>query len=459
MKPSVEIRFARLTRQWVGNVLLLGAFLFTFIGILDYVITPDNFRTFMAVRLLMSAVLIGLFFLNRLGTSVRYHFGIVLVTAVLSAIAIEFMILRLGGARSPYYAGMNIIVICCLGFVPLNLAQSVTLLAVVYGIYLGPVLRADVLTDPLFVNNNVFLCSTCIIALALRWQGQKRIMSELSLLDALEEKRQTLQRSAEEMQQQNEEMKSFTSIVSHDLRAPLVNIKGFSGELRVLAQEIERVVGNGAPADRGGTARLHEIVGHDLPQVLEYIEASVQRMDGQISALLTLSRIGRRELAPEVLDMDDLVRGLLVTLAHQVEEKRAAVVVGVLPCVTADRTAMEQIMGNLLDNALKYLEPGREGRLKVTGERNADHVAFSVRDNGRGMTAEDIPRAFEIFRRVGRQDVPGEGMGLAYVKALVRRHGGRIGCESEPGAGAAFTFTIPADGQQGHRGGEPGERP
>jgi signal transduction histidine kinase len=313
-----------------------------------------------------------------------------------------------------------------------------------------------VLTDPLFVNNNVFLFSTCIIALALRWQGQKRIMSELALLDALEEKRQTLQRSAEEMQQQNEEMKSFTSIVSHDLRAPLVNIKGFSGELRFLGQEMERVVG-GAPTDDGGKVRLREIVGHDLPQALGFIEASVQRMDGQISALLTLSRIGRRELAPQALDMDDLVRGLLVTLAHQIEEKRAAVVVGALPSVTADRTAMEQIVGNLLDNALKYLEPGREGRLEISGDRNSDHAVFRVRDNGRGIAAEDIPRAFEVFRRVGRQDVPGEGMGLAYVKALVRRHGGRIWCEAEPGAGAVFTFTIAVDGQPG-LGMAPGER-
>ena len=114
-----------------------------------------------------------------------------------------------------------------------------------------------------------------------------------------------------------------------------------------------------------------------------------------------------------------------------------------LPTVLADRTAMGQIMGNLLDNAVKYLEPERDGFLEIRGERTSIDTVIIVRDNGRGMTPQDIPRVFELFRRVGKQDVPGEGMGLTYVKSLVRRHGGRIWCESEIGKGSAFTFTIP----------------
>ena len=99
-------------------------------------------------------------------------------------------------------------------------------------------------------------------------------------------------------------------------------------------------------------------------------------------------------------------------------------------------------MGNLLTNAVAYLAPGRPGEVVVTGERRPDVTVFAVRDNGRGIAAEDIPKVFEPFRRVGRQDVPGEGMGLAYVQMLVRRHGGEIRCHSTLGVGTTFTFTI-----------------
>ena len=139
----------------------------------------------------------------------------------------------------------------------------------------------------------------------------------------------------------------------------------------------------------------------------------------------------------------ELIEDILSSLAHQIGSRNISVAINELPDVTADKTAVEQIFGNLLDNAVKYLEPGRSGKIDITGERRDGEVVFHVQDNGRGMAKEDIPRAFEIFRRVGRQDVPGEGMGLAYVKALIRLHGGRIWCESEPGAGTTFSFTIP----------------
>ena len=117
--------------------------------------------------------------------------------------------------------------------------------------------------------------------------------------------------------------------------------------------------------------------------------------------------------------------------------------VGPLPEVVADRTALEQILGNLLTNAVLYLEPGRPGRIEVGGSRGPDETTFFVRDNGRGIAPEDMPKVFAPFRRAGKQDVKGEGMGLAYVRTLVRRHGGEIRCESQLGVGTTFTFTLP----------------
>src|SRR5438093_1593260 len=161
-----------------------------------------------------------------------------------------------------------------------------------------------------------------------------------------------------------------------------------------------------------------------------------------VRPILHLSRLGRRDLHFEPLDMRALVQGTVQTLAHQIAQRQVQATVDPLPTVMADRTAMEQIMGNLLANAVAYLDPDRPGEIIVTGERHPDTTVMHVRDNGRGIAAEDIAKVFEPFRRVGRQDVPGEGMGLAYVQMLVRRHGGEIRCHSTLGVGTTFTFTI-----------------
>jgi signal transduction histidine kinase len=113
-----------------------------------------------------------------------------------------------------------------------------------------------------------------------------------------------------------------------------------------------------------------------------------------------------------------------------------------LPVVHADPLALAQIFGNLLANAVAYLDPSRPGAIAITAAQHPGVTVFAVRDNGRGIAEDDIPQIFEPFRRVGRQDVPGEGMGLAYVRTLVRRHGGDITCQSTPGMGTTFTFTV-----------------
>jgi signal transduction histidine kinase len=114
-----------------------------------------------------------------------------------------------------------------------------------------------------------------------------------------------------------------------------------------------------------------------------------------------------------------------------------------LPIVRSDRLSLEQIFGNLVDNALKYLQPGRPGRLKIEAEDNGSNIAIKVSDNGRGIADQDRERVFELFRRAGRQDKPGEGIGLAHVRALVRRLGGDITVRSRIGEGSEFRIVLP----------------
>ncbi|RYI87398.1 MAG: ATP-binding protein, partial [Acetobacteraceae bacterium] len=128
---------------------------------------------------------------------------------------------------------------------------------------------------------------------------------------------------------------------------------------------------------------------------------------------------------------------------HQLEAGGAVLEVAPgLPTLRTDRLAVEQIFGNLLDNAVKYLQPGRPGRITVRGGVSGEQAVIEVEDNGRGIDPRDHGRIFELFRRSGRQDKPGEGIGLAHVRALARRLGGDVECRSAPGLGSTFRVTL-----------------
>ena len=246
------------------------------------------------------------------------------------------------------------------------------------------------------------------------------------------------------LKEHNDELRSFVYIVSHDLRAPLVSVRGFAREVQYAVNELRGVIDRCLPGmSAGDRERLQLALQKDLPEALGFIDSSVTRMDSLINAILRLSRMGRSPLQLETIDLADLVEKLFQSVAHQVQEKKVTLAAGELPLVIADRFAMEQIMGNLIDNALKYLEPGRPGRIELSGRAEAGGTVISIRDNGCGVPPDDTKRIFEIFQRAGEHDVPGEGMGLAYVRTLVRRHNGRIWHEPASGGGSVFTFSLP----------------
>ena len=221
----------------------------------------------------------------------------------------------------------------------------------------------------------------------------------------------------------NEEIQRFAYIVSHDLRAPLVNIMGFTTELEVGVASLRSYVTQNEP-DVNVTSRAQQAAGEDLPEAVRFIRASTAKMDGLINAILKLSREGRRELRPEPVDFKVLFSNAIAAMRHQIDNTRSTVeLANFVSTVISDRLALEQIAGNLLDNALKYLEPGRPGLIRIRAEKHQARVIFSISDNGRGVAANDLERIFELFRRAGAQDRPGEGIGLAHVRALVRRLG------------------------------------
>lgn len=260
-------------------------------------------------------------------------------------------------------------------------------------------------------------------------------------LQAAEERRQ---RYAEEIAATNRELQSFTNIVAHDFRSPLVNLKGFSQELTRSLHLLRHTLATQETAlTEDARAQLTPILDRELPEDLEFINIAVDRLDRMVNALLKLARAGRRDLTYQEVPVGDLVNGVLRSFDHQLSRQGIKVEVGPLPVVRSDPLALEQIIANLVDNAIKYLEPGRPGKIAIAARQGDTHHLFSVKDNGCGIAAGDQEKIFDIFRRMGRQDIPGDGLGLAYVRTLVRQLGGKVWCESEPGVGTAFFFTLP----------------
>ena len=242
----------------------------------------------------------------------------------------------------------------------------------------------------------------------------------------------------------NEEIQRFAYIVSHDLRAPLLNIIGFTAELSNATGRLNRfVTDNLEPAGIIVPPDVREASQEDLPEAIRFIQTSTAKMDRLITAILRLSREGRRVLAPERIDMAVLLGAIADSVRQIADAAGAQVRLGPTPAFTSDRLAVEQIFSNLMENALKYLQPGRPGEVVVSGSIDGGWVRYAVADNGRGIASRDLERIFELFRRAGPQDTAGEGIGLAHVKALLRRLGGTIVCESTPGTGSTFIVNLP----------------
>ena len=248
-----------------------------------------------------------------------------------------------------------------------------------------------------------------------------------------------------ELLQANDEIQRFAYVVTHDLRAPLVNIMGFTAELETSVKDVQAYfTREDAPVDPVSTD-ARRAVEADLPEAIGFIRSSTKKMDGLINAILKLAREGGRVLRPERIDLRLLLEAATAAIHHQVTaaEGEVELKVGTAP-VVSDRLALEQVFGNLLDNAVKYRSPKRPLRITITAKPGANgRIEIAFADNGRGIAPQDHERVFELFRRAGAQDQPGEGIGLAYVRRIVRNLGGDITLSSALDQGTTFVVTLP----------------
>ena len=297
------------------------------------------------------------------------------------------------------------------------------------------------------VINTLAAVLVLVMAAISAWLVRRYVLEMQSAREALDAANASLEDKVRErtgeLTRANEEIQRFAYIVSHDLRAPLVNVMGYTSELEQAGRTIDKALAR-AEAERDVDPEVVQAVREDVPEAIGFIRASTTKMDRLINAILKLSREGRRNLAIETLDMTAMAQGIADSVRHQTETADAEIVVRDLPMIDSDRLSMEQIFGNLIDNAVKYLEASRPGRIEISGEDvPGGWIVYRIADNGRGVAPRDHERIFELFRRAGRQDRAGEGLGLAFVRNSVRRLGGQIDLESELGKGSTFLLKFP----------------
>jgi signal transduction histidine kinase len=272
-----------------------------------------------------------------------------------------------------------------------------------------------------------------------------------NLSEQLRQRGAELIRVNQHLLSQTNDNETFVYGVSHDLRSPLVNLQGFSKELRGSCASLRETIEQSSMTVEQ-RAQLRELVDGEIAESLHYLQSAVTRAANIVDALLRLSRAGRLDYQWRQVRTDVVVERVVGAMRQTVRERGARIVVGPLPTVWGDATTIEQIFGNLIGNAVNYLDPQRTGLIEVgvwpardgtAADSRQAHVFF-VRDNGLGIPARYLPKMFSAFQRLHGNVAKGEGIGLALVRRMVERHEGRVWLDSTEGVGSTFFVELPA---------------
>lgn len=240
----------------------------------------------------------------------------------------------------------------------------------------------------------------------------------------------------------NKELESILYVASHDLRAPLVNIQGFSHELSCCCDLIHASMAAEkqiATLDREAQNALDETV----PQALNFILTSADKMDSLLTGLLRLSRLGQAALNIKSLDMNEMMAQVAAGMEFQIQQADVSVKIEDLTPCMGDAAQINQVFTNLLDNALKHLDENRPGLIHIYGKSDNNQNIYCVEDNGIGIAANHQKKIFEIFHRLDPDKEGGQGLGLTIVKRILDRHNGDVWVESQPGKGSKFFVALP----------------
>jgi len=256
---------------------------------------------------------------------------------------------------------------------------------------------------------------------------------EEALKNLNEELEQRVKERTAELEYANREMESFSYSVSHDLKAPVRAIQGFSQMLMV--EHADRLDPEGL--------RLLKVVT-DNTKVMHHI----------IDDLMALSRLGRLEIRKGSVNLTSMARQVFDRLREQTPERDVQLIMGDLPQGRGDQSLLYQVMENLLNNAIKYTRSGKTAVIEVGGKDEENETIYYVKDNGVGYDERYADKLFSPFQRLhSHEEYEGAGVGLAIVKRIIERHGGRVWAEGKVNEGAIFYFALPKNGGSPFSGG------
>jgi signal transduction histidine kinase len=296
--------------------------------------------------------------------------------------------------------------------------SAIALAGTLYGY--GPFVKPDPSQSLLLLQ--AFVGTITVTALLLAAISSDRTQATAALAAKEQELEKTVAERTAELRETNAELEAFSYSLSHDLRAPLRSIRGYT----TLAFEEHHA--------EPGAAAAH----------LERVIQATDRMDRLIQDVLAFSRVSRQQIIVEPVDVEQLVRGI-VQERQELQPPRAEVEIhGPLLLVRGDQASLTQCVTNLLDNAVKFTAQGVIPRIRVRGEQARERVRFWFEDNGIGIEAEAQSKIFDLFQR-GHADgtYEGTGIGLAIVRRAVERMAGQVGVESAVGAGSRFWIELP----------------
>lgn len=248
--------------------------------------------------------------------------------------------------------------------------------------------------------------------------------------------RQEQERLTRELQQSTEEQEAMLYVSTHDLRAPLLNIRGFSAELRTSLDTIQKHLPLQDPEMAAESSSINE--------AMMFIDKSAERMGHLLDGLLLVSRSRRIPLVPENLSMAPILENVFGVCQFRIRQLSAVIHTGDLPDCFADSNMLTQVWSNLLDNALKYSKPNLPPEIHISGFKDGEFCVYSIQDNGIGFPQEYAPTLFRLFQRLNpNSGIEGTGIGLTIVQRFLKRMGGTIDVTSNPNIGSTFTIRLP----------------
>ncbi|HBF88900.1 MAG TPA: hypothetical protein DDX39_09690 [Bacteroidales bacterium] len=239
----------------------------------------------------------------------------------------------------------------------------------------------------------------------------------------------------------HKELEQIVNVVSHDLRTPLVNISGFSQEIKKTIDKLVAIVDNSDDVD--ALKKTIEKNSKQINTYLDFIFPSVSKINYLIESLLSVSRIDRKQAQMIEVDMNKIISSIMLVFEYKVKASDIKITIEELPSCIGDEHLINQLFSNLIDNAIKYKSTDKNAEIKFFATKSKKNATYHVQDNGIGIKSEDLENIFELFYRANKT-VEGYGLGLSIVKRILNKLNGQISVQSELNKGTTFLVSLPS---------------